>query len=127
MMNDNKCEALSASRAIGKKWTMLILQELSIHHQIGFNSLQDSLKKISAKVLSNQLQELEKNQLIHKEVILKKPLPESKYSLTEKGKALHQILNAFKEWNMEWGNGSPGCMDKECATCNNFLAYVSAK
>lgn len=126
-MDENNCEALPASKMIGKKWTMLILEELSFHQPMGFNELQEKLKKISSKVLSEQLQELEGIELIHKEKIPAKPVDLSRYTLTEKGKSLHFIFNQFKEWNSKYGNHNPNCRDTECATCNSFIHYVTIK
>ncbi len=59
---------------------------------VRFNELQRYLKKISDKTLSQNLKELEKDGLIHREVYPQIP-PKVEYSLTERGISLMEVLD----------------------------------
>lgn len=83
---------------IGGKWKCLI-----IHHLIDgtkrFNELRRLIPKITQRMLTSQLRELERDSIVHRKVYAVVP-PKTEYSLSELGKSLEPIL-----WSMhEWGN-----------------------
>ena len=63
------------------------------------------LKKVvstaTAKMLTQQLRELEASQLIHREVFPVIP-PKVEYSLTETGRSLMPILVAMRDWGANY-------------------------
>ena len=67
------------------KYKMMILYCLMEFKTVRFNELQRYLKNISDKTLSQNLKELERDQLIHREVYPQIP-PKVEYSLTEQGR-----------------------------------------
>lgn len=67
---------------------------------VRFNELQRYIKKISDKTLSQNLKELEKNQLIHREVYPQIP-PKVEYSLTKRGQSLMKVLDQLCIWGEE--------------------------
>ena len=71
---------------ISGKYKMIILYCLMEYQPVRFNELQRYLGKISDKTLSQNLKELEKDELIHREVYPQIP-PKVEYSLTERGKS----------------------------------------
>lgn len=52
-------------------------------------------------MLSDRLKELEKKEIIKREVIPDTPVV-IKYSLTEKGRAMETILKSIENWSQKW-------------------------
>lgn len=82
---------------ISGKYKMIILYCLMEYKTVRFNELQRYLKKISDKTLSQNLKELEKDKLIHREVYPQIP-PKVEYSLTERGLSLMEVLDQLCTW-----------------------------
>lgn len=70
------------------------------YQPVRFNELQRYLKKISDKTLSQNLKELENDDLIHREVYPQIP-PKVEYSLTERGASLMKVLDQLCVWGEE--------------------------
>lgn len=85
---------------ISGKYKMVILYCLMEYQPVRFNELQRYLKKISDKTLSQNLRELENDDLIHREVYLQIP-PKVEYSLTERGASLMKVLDQLCVWGEE--------------------------
>lgn len=85
---------------ISGKYKMVILYCLMEYQPVRFNELQRYLKKISDKTLSQNLKELEKDDLIHREVYPQIP-PKVEYSLTERGVSLMKVLDQLCVWGEE--------------------------
>lgn len=82
---------------ISGKYKMIILYCLMEFGTVRFNELQRYLKKISDKTLSQNLKELERDGLIHKEIYPQIP-PKVEYSLTERGRSLMTVLDQLCDW-----------------------------
>ena len=85
---------------ISGKYKMVILYCLMEYQPVRFNELQRYLKKISDKTLSQNLKELEKDDLIHREVYPQIP-PKVEYSLTMRGESLMKVLDQLCIWGEE--------------------------
>ena len=85
---------------ISGKYKMIILYCLMEYKTVRFNELQRYIKKISDKTLSQNLKELEKDQLIHREVYPQIP-PKVEYSLTKRGQSLMKVLDRLCIWGEE--------------------------
>ena len=85
---------------ISCKYKMVILYCLMEYQPVRFNELQRYLKKISDKTLSQNLKELEKDDLIHREVYPQIP-PKVEYSLTMRGTSLMKVLDQLCTWGEE--------------------------
>lgn len=85
---------------ISGKYKMAILYCLMEFQPVRFNELQRYLKKISDKTLSQNLKELERDALIHREVYPQIP-PKVEYSLTERGISLMKVLDQLCVWGEE--------------------------
>lgn len=81
---------------IGGKWKFPIICSLSQSTK-RFKELENDLKGISPKALSNALKELEINGLINREVFPTVPIT-VEYSLTSYGRDLRPMLLALQEW-----------------------------
>ena len=97
-MNDH-CPVEATLDLIGGKYKALILWHLS-EGTLRFSELQ---KRISAtaKMLTQQLRELENDQLVHREVYPVIP-PKVEYSLTDLGRSLMPILVAMRDWGVDY-------------------------
>ncbi|AYW47141.1 MarR family transcriptional regulator [Tetragenococcus osmophilus] len=81
---------------IGGKWKPLILCNLGLG-PLRTGELKRNLPNVTQKMLTQQLRELENDQIIAREVYNQVP-PKVVYSLTEEGKTLRDILVAMSEW-----------------------------
>ncbi|ATH09274.1 transcriptional regulator [Halobacteriovorax marinus] len=79
---------------IGGKWKIKILGQIYFHKEMRFNNLLRSIPGISNKVLSQQLKELERDEIIKKQdrdnLI--------HYVLDTKGSSINPILTALCNW-----------------------------
>jgi len=82
---------------IGGKYKMLVLYWLGEFHILRHNALHRLIGKISFKMLSTTLKELEKDGLINRKVYPELP-PKVEYSLTKKGESLIPILFELCDW-----------------------------
>lgn len=113
MMN---CALLEIQHVLGKKWTILILQELYHNEKKNFNQLSARLKRATNRVLSMRLQELEVDGLIHKKILREVPLA-VEYSLTEKGTGVMQIFDGMKKWGTAQNLVPETCRKTNCIEC----------
>ena len=84
---------------IGGKWKGAILF-LLLEEKRRFGELKKILCKITQRTLTNQLRALEADGLIEREIYAQVP-PKVEYSLTEKGRSLHMVLGAMRDWGNE--------------------------
>ncbi|MBS6721430.1 MAG: helix-turn-helix transcriptional regulator [Clostridiales bacterium] len=85
---------------ISGKHKMVILYCLMEFEVVRFNELKRYLKKISDKTLSNNLKELEADQLIIRKEYPQIP-PKVEYSLSKRGQSLMKILDQLCVWGEE--------------------------
>ena len=85
---------------IGGKYKALILWHLS-EGKLRFGELHKLISGATAKMLTQQLRELELQNLIHREVFPVIP-PKVEYSLTDLGKSLMPILVAMRNWGADY-------------------------
>lgn len=87
---------------LGGKWKWAILWLICSNGEIRYGRLKEKLPSIAHKTLSQQLKELEINDLIHREQYNQVP-PKVEYTLTDKGKTLIPILELMSQWgNKYW-------------------------
>ena len=91
------CQVNKALDIIVGKWKPIILLHLFENGTMRFNELKRSMPGITQKMLTQQLRELEEEDLIHREVYPQVP-PKVEYSITEHGKTIEPILEAMHEW-----------------------------
>ena len=101
-INDNlpACPVETTLMLIGNKWKVLIIRDLLTGTK-RFGELKKSIGKVSQKVLTTQLRDMEEDGLITRTVYAEVP-PKVEYSLTELGKSLQPILNAMLQWGTEY-------------------------
>ena len=81
---------------IGGTWKMPILWRLN-NATMRYSELKKTLPHISHKMLSSQLRELEKNELVVRKVYAVVP-PKVEYSISAKGKKTIPVIQAINEY-----------------------------
>lgn len=81
---------------IGGKWKLRIIIALQDGNK-RFNELQRTVAGISARVLSNELKEMELNGLLKRNVYAETPVV-IEYQLTPYSDSLKKVLKALSEW-----------------------------
>lgn len=99
-MDTMNCPVESTIELIGGKYKALILWHLS-EKTLRFSELKKSVSGATAKMLTQQLRELEAHDLVHREVFPIIP-PKVEYSLTELGRSLLPILVAMRDWGASY-------------------------
>ena len=85
---------------ISGKYKPIILYCLMEYEPVRFNKMQRYLKRVSDKTLSQNLKELEADNLIIRRVYPQIP-PKVEYSLTDKGHSLVKVLDQLCEWGLQ--------------------------
>ncbi len=96
MQLTNCCPVATTLEMIGGKYKALILWHLS-DGKLRFSELKKLISSATPKMLTQQLRELEENELIHREVYPVIP-PKVEYSLTDTGKSLIPVLLSMRDW-----------------------------
>ena len=106
-----KCPIEATLNLINGKWKLLIFKALS-QASIRYGALEKAIPTISAKVLTQQLREMEKDGLIIRTIYPEVP-PRVEYRLSEKGVSIFAIFVELRRWGLE-GNQTE---DVECVGC----------
>lgn len=95
-----KCPYTTAQKVLAGKWSMLIIHILEAG-PVRFNELQRRLPDMTHATLSKQLKQLEENGLIIRTEYNQIP-PKVEYSLSNIGRRFDKVLDALKEWGLEY-------------------------
>ena len=88
---------------IGGKWKTLILDNLT-DGTLRFGELQKCMPRITPKMLTHQLRELEEDGLVSRRVFPVVP-PKVEYELTEFGQTVRPILTEMRDWGRAYLDG----------------------
>ena len=100
-LEGEKCEIVNIWEILGRRWSLLILKNLSTKGVIRFNELKRLLTGISSTVLADRLLELEREGLVSKKIYPEIP-PRVEYRLTSQAKELEIILKELGKWANRW-------------------------
>lgn len=81
------------------KWKMPILASL-LYGKNRFKDIQENIDKITPRMLSKELKDLEMNGVVNRKVYDTTPI-RIEYHLTESGKNIVNVLDAMVEWGIE--------------------------
>ncbi|MEW5841043.1 helix-turn-helix domain-containing protein [Nitrososphaera sp.] len=95
------CPVIDIWEVLGRRWSLLILKNLSTKETIRFNELKRALAGISSTVLSERLLELEREGLVSKKIYPEVP-PRVEYSLTPQAKELEVVIKELARWVSRW-------------------------
>lgn len=93
------CPVETCAQLIGSKWRLLIMRDLLMNESLRFGQLQRSVGKISQKVLTANLRDMEEAGLVVRRVYPEVP-PRVEYSLTQTGKSLKPVIDAMWDWGV---------------------------
>ncbi|QQR93076.1 MAG: helix-turn-helix transcriptional regulator [Candidatus Iainarchaeum archaeon] len=105
----DRCVVHEFAHFLGKKSTILFLEELKHHQPIGFNQLSRRLELIP-KTVSERLKEMEESGLAQKDA-------DEKYVLTPKGMDACEVVAAIKLFEMKWKLVPETCNETNCVDC----------
>ncbi|MDJ1500692.1 helix-turn-helix domain-containing protein [Xanthocytophaga agilis] len=95
------CPVDVSLRFISGKWKILILFHLFHFEKRSFSELRDNLPGVAEKVLTQQLKELEKDNMISRRVLSEKPL-RVEYFLTEQGLSMSPMYEFLSKWGIAY-------------------------
>lgn len=110
-----KCPIESTLSLINGKWKLLILKELS-QGAVRYGKLGAAIPAVSAKVLTQQLRELEEDGLIVRTVYAEVP-PRVEYSLSDMGTSIFSVFKELRRWGLE----DDGLVRGECSFCGQCI------
>lgn len=100
MDNTLNCPVSATLNLVGGKYKALILWHLA-EKKLRFSQLNKLIPEATAKMLTQQLREMEAQNLIHREVYPVVP-PKVEYSLTDLGISLMPVLVAMRNWGADY-------------------------
>jgi len=92
----NSCPVTTAIDVIGGKWKVIILYQLR-GKTLRFGELKKAIPKITQKMLTQQLRELEKDKLVNRYVYAEVP-PKVEYTSTNLATQLNPALDLLCAW-----------------------------
>jgi len=90
------CPLTAALAAIGGKWKLIIIYWLN-EEPLHFAGLRRKLSGISQKVLTQQLRELQADEIVQRKAAAGAPISVL-YSLTEYGRSLPPLVETVRRW-----------------------------
>lgn len=90
------CAVAKSLDVVGDRWTLLVVRELLEGPQ-RYGDLLAALAPIATDMLAGRLRDLEAHGLVRKRT-LPKPAAAAVYELTDDGRALEDVINAFARW-----------------------------
>ena len=115
---DSACTVYKTMDYLSKKWSILIILELSKGGGWKrFSEVKNSMKEITPKILSERLKELEEEGMIEHRVDTSCTPIRSEYRLTECGEELIDVIKAMKMWALKWKIDNKPCAAQDCRLC----------
>jgi DNA-binding HxlR family transcriptional regulator len=94
------CPIARTAQLVGDTWTILIVRDL-MGGAKRFGQLQESLGHVSPKTLSQRLKLLETADILKRQAYAEIP-PRVEYTLTGKGHALVDVIEAMKQFGEDY-------------------------
>ena len=96
------CPVQASLGVLGKKWTFLIIRDISTYGRDRFSLLTKTLPRIPPKVLATRLKQLELEGFIQKYVEKSVPPKVVRWSLTEKGVDAMRVAMMLAGFGSRW-------------------------
>jgi DNA-binding HxlR family transcriptional regulator len=90
------CPVRDVIQTISGRWSSLIMMALA-EQPYRFGALRRLVPDISQRMLTQTLQDLQRDGYVHREVFATKP-PSVEYSLTDLGRSMYEPLSALLQW-----------------------------
>ena len=98
------CPVDRTLKLINKKWSVQIIRDMFFGKK-HFKEFKEDNPKLSNKVLSNCLKELEENGLIEKKVLNTTPVS-TEYYLTEYGRSMNRVIYELAMFTLNYDDNS---------------------
>lgn len=95
------CSVEATMAVLGGKYKAIIIWHLNRAGVMRYNEIQKAIPQATAKMLSQQLKELENDGIVKRKLYPVVP-PKTEYSLTEVGKTLVPIIDEMCLWGNEY-------------------------
>ena len=126
MPGPGNCPIAMAIDLIGGKWKLPVLYHLR-DKTLRFNELRRLLPRVTQKMLTQQLRELEKDGLVSRVVYPEVP-PKVEYTITTIAKKLAPVLGALCTWGLEYKGIDPKqFMLENCSTMKGAAEDADVK
>ena len=100
----SRCAVACTLDLVGDKWSLLVVRDL-LRGNVTYGELQNSPERIPTNILADRLKKLEEASLVAKSPYQEHPV-RYVYELTEKGKALGDVLLALVRWGKTYIPGT---------------------
>jgi len=94
------CPVATTLMLIGNKWKIFILQRL-LERTWRFNELQKDIAGISQRVLTDNLREMENDEIVIRTVYPEVPV-RVEYRLSPVGETMRPIIDSMYEWGVKY-------------------------
>lgn len=98
------CPVARASEVLADRWTLLIVRELVLGSR-RFNEIERGLPGISRSLLASRLRDLEQSGVVERLPGVHAHVTE--YHLSDAGRELKTVVEAFGAWGARWAFGEP--------------------
>jgi DNA-binding HxlR family transcriptional regulator len=119
------CPIFLVTRILGKRWAILVLQELLASHNpegAQFGELHRAISWVSPKVLTQRLRELETEDIVTRIVDASIIPARVHYKLTQKGQDFAPILDHMQDWGIKHGGEKTvGCLGEGTSSCRECI------
>ena len=95
------CTVEATLALVGGKYKAIIVWWLAKCRVMRYSELQRAIPQATAKMLAQQLREMESDALVSRTVYPVVP-PKTEYALTELGKSLVPVVRAMDKWGAAW-------------------------
>lgn len=92
----SRCAIANTLDVVGDKWSLLVVRDL-LHGKQTYKQLAESPERIPTSILADRLKRLEEAGIIASAAYQERPVRYA-YTLTDKGKALGDVLLAIVRW-----------------------------
>ncbi|WP_083489065.1 winged helix-turn-helix transcriptional regulator [Liquorilactobacillus uvarum] len=118
------CPVQSTLQIISGKWKAVILYHLFKNGTCRFGELQRKIEDCSSRMLALQLNELEKDNVVKKNVYSVTP-PKTDYALTEFGKSLAPVIEAMEKWGNHYNQVAVKGKYADSGNCRQAVNMVN--
>lgn len=98
------CAVACTLDLVGDKWSLLVVRDL-LRGALTYGELQSSFEGIPTNILADRLRKMEEAGLMSKSAYQEHPVRYA-YELTEKGRALGDVLLAIVRWGTKYVPGT---------------------
>ena len=97
-VRQHECPVETGMELLSGKWKPRLLWKFYKHGTLRFGELKRTMPEVTAKMLTQQLRELEQDGLIQRKIYAEVP-PKVEYSLSDFGRTLGPILDQIAAWS----------------------------